>query len=44
VTADQGGQKNHNGRTIAVLFTMFSTSGMKPTCIQKHENKKHEKV
>jgi hypothetical protein len=26
VTADQGGQKNRIGKTIAVLFAMFSTS------------------
>jgi hypothetical protein len=26
VTTDQGGQKNRNGKTIVILFTMFSTS------------------
>ena len=24
--ADQGGQKNHNGKTTTIFFTMFSTS------------------
>jgi hypothetical protein len=26
VSADQGGQKNRNGKTTAVIFYMFSTS------------------
>jgi hypothetical protein len=26
VSADRGGQKNHNGKTIVVFFAMFSTS------------------
>jgi hypothetical protein len=30
VTADQGGQKNHNGKTTTIFFTMFSTSNVSP--------------
>jgi hypothetical protein len=30
MTANQGGQKNRNGQTTSIFFTMFSTSAWAP--------------